>query len=272
MCWASLVAQMVKNPPAMLETWVLIPGLGRSHGGGLGNPLQCSCLENPTDRGAWQATVHGVAKSQTQLKQLTTHVDSSNTLSTGHTSEETRLQVWVTSPIPQPIREGLGICIKTVFLECLHLGYHGECQSLKLPGKQLLASEENHSLAEEARRIAKNKLEGGVLSTCNFHRGPELVPILRSECSSFHPIWTKFHITCNKAILCRYFSSLCNVCSETLEIEDSVIGWSLQRNICSTDRYSKVKNKITTTKTILPLSYFLNWFLLTWNGLLMQLI
>ena len=60
-------------------------------------------------------------------------------------------------------------------------------KSLKLPGKQLLASEENHSLAEEARRTAKNKLEGIVLSTCNFHRGPELVPILRSG-YSFHPI------------------------------------------------------------------------------------
>ena len=36
----------------------LIPGLGRSPGGGHGNPLQCSCLENPMDRGAWQATVH----------------------------------------------------------------------------------------------------------------------------------------------------------------------------------------------------------------------
>ena len=42
-----------------------IPGLGNSPGGGNGNPLQCSCLENPMDRGAWWATVHGVAKSQT---------------------------------------------------------------------------------------------------------------------------------------------------------------------------------------------------------------
>ena len=42
-----------------------IAGSGRSPGGGHGNPLQYSCLENPTDRGAWQATVHGVAKSQT---------------------------------------------------------------------------------------------------------------------------------------------------------------------------------------------------------------
>ena len=44
-----------------------IPGWGRSPGGGHGYPLQCSCQENPTDRGAWRATVHGVAKSQTRL-------------------------------------------------------------------------------------------------------------------------------------------------------------------------------------------------------------
>ena len=49
-----------------------IPGLGRS-GGGHGNPLQYSRLENPMDRGAWRATVRKVAKSQTRLKQLSTH-------------------------------------------------------------------------------------------------------------------------------------------------------------------------------------------------------
>ena len=49
-----------------------IPGLGRS-GGGHGNPLQYSCLENPTDRGAWRAIVLKVAKSQTRLKKLSTH-------------------------------------------------------------------------------------------------------------------------------------------------------------------------------------------------------
>ena len=42
-----------------------VPGLGRSPGGGHDNPLQCSCRENPMDRGAWWATGHGVAKSQT---------------------------------------------------------------------------------------------------------------------------------------------------------------------------------------------------------------
>ena len=50
-----------------------IPGLGRSPGGGHGNPLQYSCLENPMDRGAWWATVRGIKKSQTQLKQFSTH-------------------------------------------------------------------------------------------------------------------------------------------------------------------------------------------------------
>ena len=49
-----------------------IPGLGRSPGGGHGNPLQYSCLENPMDRGAWQVTVQRVAQSQTRLKQLGT--------------------------------------------------------------------------------------------------------------------------------------------------------------------------------------------------------
>ena len=53
-----------------------VPGLGRSPGGGHGNPLQYSCLENPIDRGSWWATVHRVAKSQTQLKQLSTHAQT----------------------------------------------------------------------------------------------------------------------------------------------------------------------------------------------------
>ena len=48
-----------------------IPGSGRSPGEGNGNPLQYSCLENPMARGAWWATVHGVAKSQTRLSNFT---------------------------------------------------------------------------------------------------------------------------------------------------------------------------------------------------------
>ena len=104
--WVSLVAQLVKNPPAMQETWVQSLGWedprekgkathssilacspwGRKEsdtterlhfhfslsciGEGNGNPLQCSCLENPRDGGAWWAAIYGVAQSRTRLKQL----------------------------------------------------------------------------------------------------------------------------------------------------------------------------------------------------------
>ena len=54
-----------KEPACSVGDWGLIPGSGRFPGEGNGNPLQYSCLENPTDGGAWQPTVHGVAKSQT---------------------------------------------------------------------------------------------------------------------------------------------------------------------------------------------------------------
>ena len=54
----------------------LIPGSGRSPGRGNGNPLQYSCLENPIDKGAWQATVHGVTNCWTRLKQLSIHTVS----------------------------------------------------------------------------------------------------------------------------------------------------------------------------------------------------
>ena len=56
-----------KESTCNAEDLGLIPGLGRSPGGGRGNPLQYSCLENPMDRGAWHAAVHVVAKSRTQL-------------------------------------------------------------------------------------------------------------------------------------------------------------------------------------------------------------
>ena len=74
--WASQVAPVVKNTlvnAGDIRDVGLIPGLGRSLGGGHGNPLHYSCLENPMDRRAGQATVHRVAWSQTWLKQLSTH-------------------------------------------------------------------------------------------------------------------------------------------------------------------------------------------------------
>ena len=60
---------MVKNPPANAgDALGSIPGSGRSPREGNGNPLQYFCLENPMDRGAWQATVHGVTKESDTLR------------------------------------------------------------------------------------------------------------------------------------------------------------------------------------------------------------
>ena len=62
---------VVKNLPANagdIRDAGSVPGSGRSPGGGHGNPVQYSCLENPVDRGVWQVIVHSVAQSQTQLK------------------------------------------------------------------------------------------------------------------------------------------------------------------------------------------------------------
>ena len=73
---ASHVALEVKNALSNerdIRDLDSIPGLGKSPGGGHGNPLQYSCLENAMVRGAWWAKVHGVAKSWTQLKRLSMH-------------------------------------------------------------------------------------------------------------------------------------------------------------------------------------------------------
>ena len=65
------VALVAKNWPAKagdIRDSGSVPGVGRSPGGRHRNPLQCSCRENPMDRGAWRATVHSVAKTQIRLK------------------------------------------------------------------------------------------------------------------------------------------------------------------------------------------------------------
>ena len=70
---AAQVMLPVKNPPANagdIRDAGSVPGLGRSPGGGHGNPLQYSCLENPMDRGGWWAAVHRVTMSCTQLKRI----------------------------------------------------------------------------------------------------------------------------------------------------------------------------------------------------------
>ena len=90
---ASQVVLVVKNPPANagdIRDAGLIPGSGRSPGGGRGSPLQCSCLENPMDRGAWWATVHWVIKNWTWLKQLSTHAHTVFLYSTSRSHAQSR--------------------------------------------------------------------------------------------------------------------------------------------------------------------------------------
>ena len=73
---ASEVVLVVESMPANagdIRDMGSVPGSGRFPGGGHGNPLQYSCLENPMDRGAQQVTIHGVTQNRTQLKQLSVH-------------------------------------------------------------------------------------------------------------------------------------------------------------------------------------------------------
>ena len=75
------VALVVKNPLANagdIREAGSIPGSERSPGGGHGNPLWLSCLENPMDRGAWRATVRGAALSQTWLNRFSMHTRGLN--------------------------------------------------------------------------------------------------------------------------------------------------------------------------------------------------
>ena len=81
---------VIKNPPANTGDIRVVgsfPGLGRSPGGGYGNPLQYSCLERPMDRGAQQAIVHRVAQSPTRLNRLGMHAQN-----------KYRLEMWLHDP------------------------------------------------------------------------------------------------------------------------------------------------------------------------------
>ena len=105
---ASQVVLVVKNPPANagdIRDVGSIPGLGRSAGGGHGNPLQYSYLQNPMDRGAWWAMVHWVTKSWTRLKQL----------STLGTKE---VKVLHCSPIYMTFKGQSYLCVQTRFTQC----------------------------------------------------------------------------------------------------------------------------------------------------------
>ena len=92
--WVSQGTLVVKNLPANsgdLRDMSSIPGSQRSPEGGSGNPLQYLCLGNPMNRGAWWATVHGIAKSWTRLKRLSMHTELIGNVS--HTLPRSR-EIW----------------------------------------------------------------------------------------------------------------------------------------------------------------------------------
>ena len=79
-CMGFLGGSVVKNSPANAGASGSIPGSGRSLEGAKDNSLQYSCLGNPMDRGAWWATVHSIAESQTRLKRLSPHTHACSTM------------------------------------------------------------------------------------------------------------------------------------------------------------------------------------------------
>ena len=124
--WVSQVALVVKNLPANARDKrdiVLIPGSGRSPEGGHGNPLQYSCLENPMDRGARWATVHGVTKSWTRLSDLAgTH---------------TCLLQLAAVTSPQPLASCDSPLTSFCWVPVAPDGSLGECSSSRLPSPDL---------------------------------------------------------------------------------------------------------------------------------------
>ena len=114
---------MVKNPPAYagdIRDAGLIPGLGRSAREGNGNPFQYYYLENPMDRGSWQAKVHRVAKSHLQLKQPSTHV-----LNSAFPVWNNRKHFWVHMALSLPScpsSDGTAVCPIEKALSSLEFG------------------------------------------------------------------------------------------------------------------------------------------------------
>ena len=104
---------MVKNSPANagdVRGVGSISGLGRSPGGGHGNPLQYFCLENPLDRGAWRATVHRIVKRWTQLNRLSTHTCMENDAGTPGNKEGEDTSSAFKKLIPQWRRHSIPNC------------------------------------------------------------------------------------------------------------------------------------------------------------------
>ena len=134
---ASQVAQVVKNLPANagdIRDSGSVPGWERSLGGGHGNPLQYSCLENPVDRRAWRATVHRVAKSQTQLNQLSMHSCGYTGISSVQPLSRARLfaTLWTTARQASLSINNSQSLLKLMSIELVMPSNHPTCRPLLL--------------------------------------------------------------------------------------------------------------------------------------------
>ena len=109
-----------------------IPGLGRSPGGGHGNPLQYSCLEKPMDRGAWWATVCGVAKSWTRLKGLSMHTRGQDSVLSLLRAQGST-PCWGTK-IPQAARQGQALQVESRY-RLLQIGSNCKKDCICMPLK-----------------------------------------------------------------------------------------------------------------------------------------
>ena len=108
----------------------LIPGSGRSPGGGNGNPLQYSCLENPMDRGAWWATAHGVTQSQACLP---THAHEKQA-SPSHGKGPDRPSACVSGLLQRQLQQEEAGVLQTVSTRCTARPHRSTCQGPVPPG------------------------------------------------------------------------------------------------------------------------------------------
>ena len=126
-------------------------------GEGNGNPLQCSCLENPRDGGAWWAAVYGVAQSRTLLKRLSSSSSSKHCLGAGDTEVNLTKKVllWLSLSLPAPASLPL-LSLSVFFLLLLFYGPASHCtlsrtqeapRPMRKPAETLLTDPQRHSFA-----------------------------------------------------------------------------------------------------------------------------
>ena len=121
---------VVKNPPAVQEIRVCSLGGEDPLEEGIGNPLQYSCLENLMDRGVWQAIIHRITQSWTQLKWLSMHTHPCCCLKNKQILSDIMCKTALTSPSPDVTTEGSSVCFIANVLLCIYTHIQGTNMSI----------------------------------------------------------------------------------------------------------------------------------------------